>query len=165
VSQKRTRTKPALGRRLEDISSRSSVSSFAVNICEQQSLSVAWRAWSWQAPNARKRRKVTVMTALANDVRRVSSADGAIVLHLRRGTMFRINPTGALILDLLEQGATPTQIAERIRSERDIALEVVQSDLQAFLDSLQSLEVLACTTREFRTDQEDIDGEPTTTRK
>ena len=74
----------------------------------------------------------------ANDVRRVSSSDGAIVLHVRRGTMFRVNLMGSKILDLLEQGVSPAEIAERISAEFNVSLEVVQNDLGPFLQSLRT---------------------------
>jgi len=72
----------------------------------------------------------------ANDIRRVSSSDGAIVLHVRRGTMFRVNPMGSKILDLLEQGFGAPKIAEQISKEFGVPLEIVQNDLQAFIQSL-----------------------------
>ena len=78
------------------------------------------------------------MKLSTNDIRRASSPDGAIVLHLRRGTMFHVNPMGSKILDLLEQGLGPSQIAERMSAEFDVSLEVVQTDLEFFLQSLKT---------------------------
>ena len=77
------------------------------------------------------------MTPLANDIRRVSSADGAIVLHLRRGTMFRVNPMGSKILDLLAQGASLPRIAEQLSTEFGITLSVVQADVKDFIARLR----------------------------
>jgi len=77
------------------------------------------------------------MTLPANNVRRASSADGAIVLHLGRGTMFRLNPIGSKILDLLEQGVSPARVAEQLSEQFDVPIEVVQNDLRHFMQSLQ----------------------------
>jgi hypothetical protein len=77
------------------------------------------------------------MTPLANDIRRVSSADGAIVLHLRRGMMFRVNPMGSKILDLLDQGASLPRIAEQLSTEFGVALSLVQADIKDFIACLR----------------------------
>jgi len=77
------------------------------------------------------------MTQLANNIRRVSSADGGIVLDLHRGTMFRLNPLGSKILDLLDRGESLPRIAEQISAEFGVALDVIQTDLKDFLGSLE----------------------------
>lgn len=76
------------------------------------------------------------MTLLANNIRRVSSADGGIVLDVRRGTMFRLNPLGSRVLDLLDKGESLPRISDQISAEFGVALDVVQTDLREFLDSL-----------------------------
>ena len=76
------------------------------------------------------------MTPIANNIRRVSGTDGGILLDLKRGTMFQINPLGSQILDLLERGDSIPHIAERISEQFGIALAVVQTDVKEFLDSL-----------------------------
>ena len=77
------------------------------------------------------------MTPLANNIRRVSSADGGIVLDVRRGTMFRLNPLGARVLDLLDQGEPLPRVAYLIGAEFGVALAVVQTDVSEFLHSLK----------------------------
>ena len=77
------------------------------------------------------------MTPLANAIRKTSNADGAIVLDLRRGTMFRVNPLGSRILDLLDRGEPFPRIAEQISAEFGVALDVVQADVKEFLDCLE----------------------------
>jgi hypothetical protein len=77
------------------------------------------------------------MTLLADSFRRVSGTDGGVVLDLRRGTMFRLNPLGSQILDLLESGEALADIANRISAEFGVALDVVQADIKDFLDSLE----------------------------
>jgi Coenzyme PQQ synthesis protein D (PqqD) len=76
------------------------------------------------------------MTPLARSIRRVSDTDGSILLDLRRGTMFRLNPLGSQILDRLERGESLPDIAEQISAEFAIGLDVVQADVKEFLGSL-----------------------------
>jgi hypothetical protein len=77
------------------------------------------------------------MTPLAQNIRTVSSADGGIALDLGRGTMFRLNPLGSQILEMLGRGEPIPRIAEQISAECDVRLDVVQTDLREFLDSLE----------------------------
>ena len=64
------------------------------------------------------------------------------MLDLRRGAMFRVNPVGARVLDLLDQGNSPSQIAEKLSSEFAVALSEVQTDVAEFVESLKAHGVL-----------------------
>ena len=77
------------------------------------------------------------MMRLAKDVRRASGPDGTIVLHPARGTMFQTNSTGARILDLLDDGMPPHQIAEYLTCEFSIPFEVARADLSEFIAKLK----------------------------
>lgn len=89
------------------------------------------------AANALRSGNPFAMTRFSDTIRRISSADGAIVLDLGRGAMFRLNPMGSKILDLLEQGVSPAKVAEQLTAECDVPIEVVQNDLRDFMQSLQ----------------------------
>ena len=82
------------------------------------------------------------MTPLPNSIRRVANADGGVVLDLRRGAMFRVNPLGAKVLDLLDQGDSPTQIAGKLSAEFNVPLHDVRVDVEEFIKSLKSHGVL-----------------------
>jgi Coenzyme PQQ synthesis protein D (PqqD) len=77
------------------------------------------------------------MTPLAKNIRRVSSADGGILLDIGRGTMFRLNPLGSRVLDLLDTEQSLPKIIGQISAEFDVARDVVQTDVQDFLNALQ----------------------------
>jgi len=77
------------------------------------------------------------MKPFPDNIRRVSSADGGIVLDLRRGAMFRVNPLGSRVLDLLDKGASLLQVTEEISREFRIAPDVVRRDVSDFLDCLE----------------------------
>ncbi len=94
------------------------------------------------SPKELSREKATFMTQLADSIRRVSSADGAIVMDLRRGTMFRVNPLGVRILDLLDSGQSPAQIAVQLSAEFGVALDRVEADIAEFFSSLEAYGVL-----------------------
>lgn len=64
------------------------------------------------------------------------------MLDLRRGTMFRVNQIGAKVLDLLDQGDSPTQIAEKLSAEFNVALNDVRADVAEFIESLKIRGVL-----------------------
>ncbi len=82
------------------------------------------------------------MQPFPDNIRRVSSADGGIVLDLRRGAMFRVNPLGSRVLDLLDKGASLLQVTEQISLEFGVALDVVRADVSDFLDCLERYGVL-----------------------
>jgi hypothetical protein len=82
------------------------------------------------------------MTPFPDTIRRVANADGGVVLDLRHGKMFRVNLLGAKVLDLLEQGDSPTQIAEKLSTEFGIAPSEVEADVREFIESLKTHGVL-----------------------
>jgi len=82
------------------------------------------------------------MTPLPDTIRRVASADGGVLLDLRRGAMFRVNALGARVLDLLEQGDSPARIAEKFSAEFAVPLSEVQEDVAEFVESLKTRGVL-----------------------
>jgi Coenzyme PQQ synthesis protein D (PqqD) len=77
------------------------------------------------------------MARLAKDVRTVSNSDGTIVLHLRRGTMLRVNSMGSKILDLLNEGTSPGEMAAQLSETFGVAREIVEADIAEFLERLQ----------------------------
>jgi hypothetical protein len=77
------------------------------------------------------------MPHLAKNIQRVSGPDGTIVLHLGRGTMFRVNSVGTRVLDLLERDASVRQIAALLSVEFGVAVDMVEADVACFLESLR----------------------------
>jgi hypothetical protein len=50
--------------------------------------------------------------------------------------MFRLNSTGAVVLELLARGFSEECIASEISQSSGLAIDIVSADLRAFLDSL-----------------------------
>ncbi len=83
------------------------------------------------------------MTLFPDSIRRVANADGGVVMDLRRGTMFRVNPLGTKVLDLLDLGNSPAEIAEKLSAEFNVAFNDVNADVEEFIESLKIHGVLA----------------------
>jgi len=82
-------------------------------------------------------RKRSFRMKLSEHLRSTHNQDGAIVLDILHGHMFRLNVVGSRMLELLKQGITEAQIADAISREFGAARETVATDLQEFLAHLQ----------------------------
>jgi hypothetical protein len=103
-----------------------------------QSLSTVPQWQAVPAANSRSLLEHFRMGPFADTIRRLSSTDGGAVLDLRRGILFRVNPLGARVMDLLDQGDSPERIAEKLSAEFQVALSEVQSDVSGFIGSLKA---------------------------
>jgi Coenzyme PQQ synthesis protein D (PqqD) len=75
-------------------------------------------------------------------VRSTRSEDGAIVLDIDHGQMFRLNPVGALILESLGKGCAETEIAQEIARQYSISEERASADIREFLQSLAAYKLV-----------------------
>jgi len=75
---------------------------------------------------------------LSDEVRSTHGLDGAVVLDIRGGQMFRLNRVGSRILELLGSGLTEFQIADQVSSEFGADRATVVRDLEEFLTRLRS---------------------------
>jgi len=79
---------------------------------------------------------------LSEHVRSTHSQDGAVVLDILHGQMFRLNLVGSRMLELLNQGHTEREIAEQLSQEFAVGQEMVASDLKEFLAHLERHDLL-----------------------
>jgi hypothetical protein len=77
------------------------------------------------------------MLRLSSNVRSTHSADGAVVLDIRHGRMFRLNPTGSRILELLSSGANEKAIVCSLVEEFSADLATAEADTAAFIATLR----------------------------
>lgn len=77
------------------------------------------------------------MLKLSEQVRSTHSQDGAIVLDILHGRMFRLNFVGARILEFLKANADPPQIVEEISREFGVTRETADADIHEFIDALE----------------------------
>jgi len=74
---------------------------------------------------------------ISEHIRSTHSQEGAVVLDILHGQMYRLNLVGSRMLELLKQGHTEPQIAEQLSQEFGVGREIVASDLQEFLTHLK----------------------------
>jgi Coenzyme PQQ synthesis protein D (PqqD) len=78
------------------------------------------------------------MHRLSDGIRSTHNLEGATVLDITHGQMFRVNHIGSRILELLKSGQRESQIAATIASEFSISEQVVSADVREFLKVLAS---------------------------
>lgn len=76
------------------------------------------------------------MPGSSTNIKRVCGPDGAIVLDVRRGAMFRLNPLGSRIMESLERGDSASQIVQQLSREFDVPQGTVEADVREFLSAL-----------------------------
>lgn len=82
------------------------------------------------------------MYRISNGVRSANSEDGAIVLDLRQGHMFHLNPAGSRILELLRSGCAESEIVDEISQQFAIARDVAETDVGEFLQELTTHQLI-----------------------
>ena len=56
--------------------------------------------------------------------------------------MIKLNDTGRLIWDMLALGKTKEEIVDRFTAEYDVAREIADKDVTAFIETLQGADIL-----------------------
>jgi hypothetical protein len=79
---------------------------------------------------------------LSAEVRATHGQDGAVVLHIRQGQMFRLNLVGSRILELLSSGLTESEIADKVSGEFGADRATVIRDLAEFLALLRNHQLI-----------------------
>jgi hypothetical protein len=74
---------------------------------------------------------------LAHNIRTVTNSGGGALLDLHAGKMFRLNATGASIVEMLARDYTEDRIAVEMSQRSDIDSALVCSDVHAFLTALK----------------------------
>ncbi len=77
------------------------------------------------------------MLQVAPTIRSNHTSDGATVLDIHRGQMYRLNPVGSKILEGLRNGFDHSQIAVEISTAFHVNLAIAESDLREFLEDLE----------------------------
>jgi Coenzyme PQQ synthesis protein D (PqqD) len=79
---------------------------------------------------------------LSAQVRSTHNQDGAVVLDILHGQMYRMNLVGSRMLELLKQGYTEARIEEEVSIEFGVSREIVETDLREFLAHLEKHHLL-----------------------
>jgi len=83
------------------------------------------------------------MYRVSGGVRSTHGQDGAIVLDVQQGQMFNLNLVGSKILELLEGGATESDIVNVISRDFNASREIVENDVREFIESLKRHKLVA----------------------
>jgi hypothetical protein len=70
-------------------------------------------------------------------VRATHGSDGAVVLDILHGQMFRLNFVGSMILELSKQGMGQPEIADQLVREFRIERTTAEADVREFLEALE----------------------------
>jgi hypothetical protein len=79
------------------------------------------------------------MYRISESVRITYSDDGAIVLAIHTGKVLRVNPTGSVVLQYLQQRATVPEIIATVSSRFGLSRIVAATDVSEFLETLEKL--------------------------
>ncbi len=71
-----------------------------------------------------------------------SVGDETIILHLKNGTYYGLDPLGTEIWRLLKDGIAPTEICRRVADEYNVELTTVEADARKFLRDLEAQGIL-----------------------
>ena len=82
------------------------------------------------------------MYQVSQSVRATHNQDGAVILAIHTGQVLRLNPTGSLVFQYLQQGATEAQISAALMTRFELSSEVAAADLHEFLEALERLELI-----------------------
>jgi hypothetical protein len=83
------------------------------------------------------------MTMISNEIRRIRTPDGGILLDIEGGRMFCLNVVGFEILELLVAGVGQAQIIEQIGADYGMDPDTVRTDVHNFLKTLDQKNILA----------------------
>jgi hypothetical protein len=79
------------------------------------------------------------MYRISESVRITYSDDGAIVLAIHTGKVLRLNSTGSVVLQYLQQRATVPEIIATVSSRFGLSRIVAATDVSEFLETLEKL--------------------------
>jgi hypothetical protein len=111
------------------------------------------RAVPWQAPERdrrhhgrRKERRRLLMESngamqvikTADSVRETINEDGAVLLDIKQGLCFSMNPVGAKIWEMLKKQYPPNQIAAALELEFQLPRAQIEQDIAEFLEHLKT---------------------------
>ena len=80
---------------------------------------------------------------LRADVSTADTEDGLVLLDERAGRYWQLNPTGALVLRLLLDGVTPSQVAQTLADRHAVSTERAAADVASLLEHLHTAGLVA----------------------
>ena len=76
------------------------------------------------------------MFSISRSTRLAKSLDGGILLDVRQGAMFSMNPVGTRIIELLRDPLDSLALTAKISQEFGVSEETIRGDVEEFLATL-----------------------------
>ena len=76
------------------------------------------------------------------NIRSMVGQEGAVLRNVKTGTTFGLNPVGAEMWKMLQQGIPVNEIVVRISVLYDAPEAKIESDLRAFIQKLQNSDLI-----------------------
>lgn len=80
----------------------------------------------------------------ADSIRETINQDGAVLLDIKQGICFSMNPVGARIWQMLKKECSLDQIAESLKSEFSVPRSQIEPDISEFIESLVTRKLIQC---------------------
>jgi hypothetical protein len=77
------------------------------------------------------------MLTISQSIRLTKSQDGGILLDVEQGEIFRLNPVGTRIIELLKEGHDRPSLTRALSCEFGVPEQVVLEDVRDFLSQLR----------------------------
>ena len=68
--------------------------------------------------------------------------DETVILHLKSGTYFGLDPMGTRIWAMLKEGVAPAAICGRLTDEFEVEADIAEADVRRFLSELKANHIL-----------------------
>lgn len=82
------------------------------------------------------------MFKVSGAIRSASTADGAVLLDIHRGSILGLNRMGSRVFELLQGGLDPDQIAAEISKDFGVDAQQVRNDVLDFIRTLEEHNIL-----------------------
>jgi Coenzyme PQQ synthesis protein D (PqqD) len=82
------------------------------------------------------------MLTISSTVRRTQTQDGEVLLEIKQGQMFCLNPVGSKILELVGSGCNEHEIVNQVSAAYGADIDMVRTDVHEFLEALSRYSIL-----------------------
>lgn len=79
---------------------------------------------------------------VAESVRETINQDGAVLLDIKQGVCFSMNPVGAKIWEMLKRECPLDQIASSLEQEFQVSRTQIEADMAEFIENLRTRKLI-----------------------
>jgi hypothetical protein len=87
--------------------------------------------------------KVDESIRTAESVRETINQDGAVLLDIKQGLCFSMNPVGARIWEMLKQKCSVEEIARSLEKEFQVSRSQIEADIAEFIENLKTRKLIS----------------------